>query len=57
MDIKKIRKYVDESYGITCAALSDTDVIKLAKKYLLASSLETPMIAKAMAKILGLTYE
>lgn len=55
-DIKKIRKFVDSRYGITCAKLIDADVIKLAQKYLLAMSIETPRIAKSEAEELGLTF-
>jgi hypothetical protein len=55
-DIKKIRKFVDKSYYITCAPLSDEDVIRLAQKYLLGMSIETPRIAKAEAEELGLTF-
>jgi hypothetical protein len=56
VDIKAIRKFVDDSYGITCAKLSDGDCIKLAQKYLLASSIECPRFAKADAERLGLTF-
>lgn len=55
-DIKKIRKYVDDHYGITCAKLIDADCIKLAQKYLLAMSIETPRFAKSDAEELGLTF-
>jgi hypothetical protein len=51
-----IRAYVDKSYGITCAKLSDGDCIKLAQKYLLATSIETPRFAKADAEELGITF-
>jgi hypothetical protein len=54
--MKQIRAYVDKSYGITCARLTDVDVIKLAQKYLLATSIENPRFAKADAEELGLTF-
>ena len=54
-DIKKIRKFVDDNYGITCKKLIDADVLKLAQKYLLGMSIETPRIAKMHADELGLT--
>lgn len=50
--------YVDNSYGITCATLSDADCVKLAQKYLLATSVTgNPRIAKAEAEELGITYK
>jgi len=54
--MKQIRAYVDKSYGITCARLTDVDVIRLAQKYLLATSIENPRIAKAEAEELGITF-
>jgi hypothetical protein len=56
-DIKKIRKFVDDNYGITCAKLIDADVIKLAKQYLLGMSIETPRIAKIHADELNLSLD
>ena len=55
--MKQIRAYVDKSYGITCARLTDVDVIKLAQKYLLAVSIGgNPRFAKADAEELGITF-
>jgi len=57
IDIKAIRKFVDDSYSITCAKLIDADCIKLATKYLLATSCTgNPRIAKAEAEKLGITF-
>ena len=57
IDIKAIRKFVDDSYGITCAKLIDTDCVKLAQKYLLAVSIGgNPRFAKADAERLGITF-
>jgi len=60
-DIKAIRKFVDDSYGITSAKLIDDDVdadcIKLAQKYLLAvSATGNPRFAKADAERLGISF-
>jgi hypothetical protein len=56
-NIKAIRVYVDNNYGITCAKLSDADCIKLAQKYLLALSVTgNPRIAKSTATELGITF-
>jgi hypothetical protein len=55
-NIKAIRIYVDINYDITCKKLSDADVVKLAQKYILAMSIETPRIAESTAKELGLTF-
>jgi len=55
--MKAIRVYVDKSYGITCKKLSDGDVVKLARKYLLAVSIGgNPRFAKADAEELGITF-
>lgn len=54
--MEKIRKYVKDNLQIDASKLSDADVKKLAVFYLRASSYETPMIAKAEAKNLGLTF-
>jgi len=55
-NIKAIRIYVDINYDITCKKLSDADVLKLAKKYILAMSIENPIFAESTAKELGLTF-
>jgi len=56
-DIKAIRKFVDDSYGITSAKLIDDDVVKLAQKYLLAvSATGNPRFAKADAERLGISF-
>jgi hypothetical protein len=55
IDIIAIRKFVDDSYGITCATLRDGDCVNLAIKYLLALSVcGNPRIAKIDAERLGL---
>ena len=57
IDIKAIRKFVDDSYGITSAKLIDADCVKLAQKYLLAvSATGNPRFAKADAERLGITF-
>jgi hypothetical protein len=57
IDIKAVRKFVDDSYGITCAKLIDADCIKLAQKYLLACSVTgNRLFAKADAERLGITF-
>jgi len=57
IDIKALRKFVDDSYGITCAKLIDADCVKLAQKYLLAVSIGgNPRFAKADAERLGITF-
>ena len=58
MDIKKIRKYADDSYGIDSSKLSDADVVKIVKKYLIGLSIGgNPRFAKADAKDMGLEID
>ena len=55
--MKAIRTYVDINYDITCKKLSDKDVLKLARKYLIALEASgNPRIAKSTAEELGITF-
>lgn len=58
MDIKKIRKYADDNYGIDSSKLSDADVVKIVNKYLIGLAIGgNPMFAKSDAKELGLKLD
>ena len=58
MDIKKIRKYADKSYGIDSSKLSDADVVKIVNKYLIGLSVcGNPRIAKMDAEEMGLKID
>lgn len=54
--MKKIREYVNQSYGIECSKLSDEDVKKLAKFYLTVTREELPRIAASEDEKIGFDF-